>query len=331
MLRLIGIDQPSAWRKALEGLPHGYWHTWEACNAVAVGTGLRVFLYSHEDVASASRAVVPFAERNFGEYTDIFTPIGFSGFIGTGDLSLLRTCWRKFIVDRGYVCGYFALHPIHANAALHSDLTVSNLLYVLDLSDGATAALKRADPDVRRVLRKWTATGGQVVTDRDQICKFATEHYARFMTSVGANPAAIWSEACLKAMLADENVFLAGVSDCEGICGIYTFATTSWSADAHLSISIRDGRRFITPLIAWGIHAMADRGISSLNLGGGVRPGDAVARAKHKFGPDRFPLRAARETYRPDIYRHLCAVMGRDPEEPIDFFPKYRARASGHV
>lgn len=325
---LIGIDQPDAWRRALHGLPHGYWHTWEACHAIALGTGLPIFLYSSEDTATGARAACPFAERHWGESVDIFTPVGFSGFVGVGDAAMLRRQWLDFVAARGYVCGYFALHPMLANAALHSGLGATNTLYVLDLSGGAVAALERVDRDVRRVLRNWTRSGATLVIDRGELTQFLLENYAAFMASVGTNPAAIWFDASLRSMCEDEALLMVGAADAEGVCAAYTFGTTAFGADAHLNISIREGRRFITPMVGWGIETLAARRLPWLNLGGGLIPTDAVARAKHKFGPERAPLRVAREIYRADTYRQLCTEAGRDPDHPGGFFPGYRRRPS---
>ncbi len=325
MHTLIGTDQPDAWRSALHGLAHGYWHTWEACDAIAAGTGLQVFLYSHIG-PDGSRAACVFAERHYGDEVDIFTPAGFSGFVGEGSPASVRRAWLDFVAERGYVCGYFTLHPAVANAALHSSLDTSNTLFLVDLSAGASTVFSKSDRYVRRVLRDWQQSASEIVTDRAALTHFVLVNYAAFMASVGADPRAIWSEKTLESMLKDESVLMAGAADDEGICAVHTFATTPCVADAHLNISVRGGRRAVTPLIIWGIQALADRQVPWLNLGGGVVAGDSVALAKEKFGPERAPLQVAREIYRPATYAELCAQSGVDADAVGGFFPRYRSR-----
>lgn len=322
MQRLIGTDHPALWSQALQGLPHGYWHTVEACKALEEGTGLPVYLYACEE-SGGSRSACLFAERRWGDHVDVFTPGGFSGFIGNGDTAILRHRWDTFVADRGYVCGYFALHPELANPLLHTNLDVSNTLYILDLSDGGSAALGRMDREVFRLLRRWRSAGGEVVEDRGLVKRFILDNYATFMASVGANRRALWAPETVEAMLNDDNVILAGCADDRGLCSAYTFATSEWGADAHLNLSIRSGREFISPLVEWGVVTLAGRGIPWLNLGGGVVAGDAVARAKRRFGPLQAPLSVAREIYRPAAYLDLCAQ--RPLDNASNYFPEYRS------
>ena len=37
--RLVPTSDPDAWRRALEGLPHAFAHTWESCRAMELTTG----------------------------------------------------------------------------------------------------------------------------------------------------------------------------------------------------------------------------------------------------------------------------------------------------
>lgn len=324
MWQLIRTDQPELWHRALQGLPQGYWHTWEACNAIAAGSGLQILLFSHLGT-NGSRAACVFAERKVGVEVDIYTPAGFSGFVCVGDVQDARRAWLDFVARQGYVCGYFALHPVVANEALHSSLETTNMLYVVDLSGGVATTLARSDRYVRRVGRAWQKSGEKVITERAALTRFIIDNYADFMSSVGANPAIIWSNRTLKSMLQDERVLIAGASDEQGICAAHTFAATPCVADAHLNISVRNGRQYITPLIIWGIEALVERQVPWLNLGGGVVPGDSVALAKEKFGPQKMPLRVAKEVYRPEIYKQLCAESEANLTETASFFPAYRS------
>jgi len=55
-----------------------------------------------------------------------------------------------------------------------------------------------------------------------------------------------------------------------------------------------------------------------------VRPGDAVAEFKRRFGAVEEPLASLRQVYRPDVYQRLCAEAGVSPESS-GWFPPYRA------
>ena len=324
--RLIGIDEPGAWREALAGIPHGYWHTWEACRSAALASGLPTFLYACEDDVAGLRAACPFSERRWRQWTDIFTPTGFSGFCVSGGSGSLRERWRSFAVSRGYICAYFALHPRLAERSVHDSLLATNELHVIDLAVGEAELLARVDRSVRRDVRAWDASGPSLVTDRDLLTAFLLENYLPFMVGLNANPSAMWSDSGLRLMCADSALMMVGATDDEGVCAIYTFATTAWGAECHLNISVRDGRQYTTPMIWWGVRQSIARRLPWMNCGGGVSRNDAIARAKQKFRPDILPLLGAREVYRPDVYRSCCAEVGVDPGMREGFFPNYRAR-----
>jgi hypothetical protein len=320
---LIGIDQPDIWRRTLEGLDHGYWHTWEACHAAHLNSGLPTYLYACDDAHTGTRGACPFSERGEPGAVDVFTPTGFSGFASNGPCTPdLSTAWADFVGRRGYICGYFALHPRTSNTTWHRAVSSTNELYFLDLSRGADAALARADRSVRRSIRDFDDSGRQFVTDREVLTDFLVAQHGEFMAARNASSAARLSDDSLHAMCADPNLLIAGVSDGEGICAVHTFAVTLRGAECHLNVWVKGGREFTTPLLAWGIRELASTGVHWLNMGGGVRSGDAIAKAKEKFKAERLPLNAAREIYLPQQYEALCAG---NAGEPAQYFPSYRS------
>jgi hypothetical protein len=91
------------------------------------------------------------------------------------------------------------------------------------------------------------------------------------------------------------------------------------------SISSPAGRQYSAPLIWAGATELATRGITRLNLGGGVRRGDGVAEFKERFSAKRLALGALRQVYRPTLYADLCREAGAaDPADRDGYFPAYR-------
>lgn len=321
-VRLIGTDQQAEWKDVLAVLPHSYWHTWSACRAIEATIGGPVRLFSYTDDTGA-RAACPFAERRWHGEPDIYSPIGFSGFVCSSSVHGLADVWRAFASAQGYVCGYFALHPVLAHAGLHAPTVETNELLVLDLGAGVEGVARRADRSVRRAVRDWERQGRAYVTDRARLRDFARTHYGAFMARMGARPQTVWSAATLDLMLEDPSVLVVGAEDEEGVCALHSFASTTHGGETHLNISARDGRDATTALVWWGIGELARRGVPWLNLGGGVVRGDAIAQAKLKFRPRCVPLLTAREVYRPTRFAQLCEQAGVAPDQG-GFFPPYR-------
>jgi hypothetical protein len=322
----IEVGERARWDAALEGIPHGFWHSHAAC--AALQDGMRGPLRLVHVREGETRAAAPIAERSWQGSVDVYTPSGFAGFAVAGDAAKVGEAWRAFAAAQGYVAGYFALHPLFGNVDAHrrQDLAETNELFVIDLREGAAAALARADRSVRRALR---SSSGVQVADfaREELAAFIEGHYAEFMRAAGANPAATWAPATLRALCADPAVHLLGARDDQGLCAAYAFATTPHGAECLVNVSIRDGREATTALIAAGLSVLAEAGLPFLHLGGGVARGDAIAAAKLKFRPERLPLLVAREVYDAERYRQLCAQAGDADAARTGYFPAYRAGA----
>jgi hypothetical protein len=321
--RLIPLASRGQWETALEGVPHSYWHTWNAHKAVADGNGRNAFLFVHEDLETGGRAACPFMERGWQDTRDIYTAIGFAGFMVQGNCPRVRASWEEIVRERGYVCGYFAVHPDAGRPELHVNLRDSHPLYTVDLTDGLDGVLRRSARTVRRTMADWLHAGHSYVEDRVAISQFLLANYGEFMNSIGASRSGRWSPDTLAGMLSDRNVIMVGASDELGICAAHTFCIGSVGADTHLNVSIRDGRSFTTPLLAWGFAELARRGIRRLGLGGGTQAGDSVARSKEKYRPTTAVLKVAAEVYDRVAFERLCRGA-KHRDAPGSFFPPYR-------
>jgi hypothetical protein len=321
--RLIPVASRDEWNEALKGVPHSYWHSWAAHNAITRGTGRPTFLFVHDDPESGGRAACPFAEREWEVHRDIYTATGFAGFAASGSCSNARSEWEAMVRERGYVCGYFAIHPCVGHVSLHSSVQPSHPLYILDLENGAEAALARASRSVHRSMADWREQGQHYLFDRSSISSFLLEHCDSFMDRLGATRTGRWANGSLESMLADPDLLMVGAADEHGICAAHTFALGNVGAEAHLNVSIRDGRAFTTALIVWGIHETAAKGARWIALGGGSSPGDSVAKSKEKYRPSTRVLQIAHEIYDADMFHHLCRATSA-PADSVAFFPPYR-------
>ena len=318
--RLISLRQPEAWAAALEGIPHGFAHRWECCEAMQRTSGLPTFLYVLED--AGGRAACPFAERRFAGTTDICTPFGFSGFAQRGELPGLFEHWRAFARARGHVCGYFALHPLFSPAYPEDVLSSRNSLFLLDLRQGAEAALQAASRSRRRTIQAWRASGQSFVEDPGPLREFLLRNHAPFLRGVGANAASILEEASLDRFCRAPGVELVGLAGPGGITAVHAFAATPHAADSLFFLGSEAARPHMPALFWEAIERCARRGIPWFNLGGGANSEtDPVARSKILYGAQPQPIRRACEIYDPAGFDALCRAHGAAGS----YFPPYRA------
>ena len=321
--RLITVDQPAEWQSALRDIPHGYWHGWQASRALQCTHGLPTYLYSCCDASSGYKAVCVYTERRLKNSIDIFSPAGFSGFVSNGPVNGLREHWHQFVRQRGYVCGYFALHPMLADQSAHENLRTSNNLYFLDAGMGVGKLRHHVARTVRRSIYAWEKSGEQYVEDRELLTAFILRYYRTFMRQKNASSSVLWNDHTLHMICADPAVHLVGVNDEQGLCIVSSLATSPYAAEWQFNISLREGRRYSAAVLFWCVKQMESLQLRWLNLGGGIKPHDSIAKAKEHYRPYCIPFYNAKEIYDQTYYRQLCLQAGQNPEELEGFFPRY--------
>ncbi len=322
---LVPLEDRKEWSRALRGVPHGFTHTWQHSHALHLTTGLPSFLYRFEK--GRTRIVCPLSERVIGNYTDIVTPPGPSGFTGTHDCPEFPFHWAEFVSVRGYVCGYIGLNPLFDRPCYREKADPYNTIYVLNLRAGPRMLFARMDRNRRRELRSWDEISARLVLDRAVLTDFLLEHYESFLRRVQAAPVYHLSSATL-AFLSDlDTTVMVGAGGTDRVEAVYLFTHTPYAADCFLNVALPEGRRHTTALVWYGVTHFQRLGIPVLHMGGGLQDDDRIAHAKRRFGATPLPLRSLKQVYRPDVYAELCGRAGVDPGSSR-YFPAYRSNAA---
>jgi len=319
----IGLDQPGRWAAALQGVPHSYWHTYEACRVASVNTGFPVFLYVWH--GQNGRVVCPLMEREWHGSRDLTTPIGFSGLAtSTGALpEKFPESWVAALRNRLILAVYLAQHPLFAPVWPGRGETDGGTLYFIDLHEPPEQWLRRADRNRWRSIRAWDRAQSEWVRDRPALTDFAVEHHSGFMRSVRASSASYFTEEALLLLCSNPQVELVGARDSQGICTVAAFGATRWGSELLFHISVRGGRAFTAALMWWGVQNYHGR-VSTINLGGTPQENDALAAAKRRYRPREVALRKLKLVVDPPKYAALCAESGVDADDLSGYFPAYR-------
>lgn len=317
----IPLGAPEAWRAALEGVPHGFTHTWEHCHAMHLTSGAPTHLWQLD--CAGARVVCPFVERRCMEALDVATPPGISGFAGTAELPSLAQHWRRFARERGHVAGYIGLNPLFARPSYAEGAETYNSIYTLDLRLDLPLLLARMDANRRRQLRDFAAVRERMVTDRARVSAFVMREYPSFVARVRPAAEHLWSTDTLQFLCGLEATLLIGLEGTDGIEAAHLYGHTRYAADLVLNVSTPAGRAHTTAQIWFAAEHYRRLGVPVLNLGGGVREDDTIAQAKQRFGCARLPLRALKQVYDAAAYARLCAQAGVDPADR-GWFPPYR-------
>jgi len=322
--RAIPLDSPLEWKQALVGIRHSFFHTWEHCYAMFLTTGDPTFLYCAE--TPEARAVCPFVERRFGDYVDIATPYGFSGFAGNGTIPNLSESWNRFATERGYVSGFISLHPLFARTEDLPPATLYRLktLYVMNLTRGLPTLLDDCSRSRRRELRQWERIG-VVFSGRAELTSFVLSYYREFFRSRRASSVYDLNPKTLEFLLGLESVAILGVGTGARLEAVTISGLTSYAAESIFTFAIPDVKGYGVGIF-WKMAEHLQRlDIPYFNLGGGLVQNDSLALFKSRFGAEQFPLHVLEEVYEPHAYSKLCCCAGVDPGDRRGYFPAYRS------
>jgi hypothetical protein len=322
--RLIPLEARADWEAALAGVPHGFAHTWESCNALAESSRYSTYLYTFED--TGIRIVCPIAERPAQGFVDLVTPYGFSGFVGTGDYPGFADHWSRFAHSKGYVCAYLALNPVLTNRTYFAGIAKRHrTVYVLDLSLGEAELFARLSKKRRWQLRKAARNPSAFVRDRERLTRFFVRVYPDFMERRGAADVYRVSSKSLAALCESPQVVMVGAEQDQKVVAVSLFGWTKDCGDFLYNVSLPDAERYSAALIWEGVQDLIARDVPVLNLGGGVVEGDSLAQFKERFRGEPRSLENVQQIYRQDVYDELCRAAGVRAEDRTAYFPAYRS------
>jgi hypothetical protein len=322
--RCISLDHPSEWRESLNGIEHGFAHTWGNCHALYLTTGLPTYLYSID--IGGSQVVCPISERTFEGYTDIFTPYGFSGFISNKPCPEFPGYWKEFVERKKYVCGYIQLNPIfEENSLFYShDAFHYNSIYILDLKLTLDELFMNLSNNRKRHLKRWNEISTKITYDKSILLDFFLNRYHNFMQSQNASSTYNFSRDTLSFLANLENVLMVGVQNLGKVEAVSLFGYSPIVGDYLFNISLPEGKGYTTALLWAGAIQLQSKGVQILNLGGGVQADDKIAEYKRRFGSKQLPLKCLKQVYNQQIYEKVCQNINTDPNDKTGYFPLYQ-------
>ncbi|MBK7158102.1 MAG: hypothetical protein IPH77_05970 [Ignavibacteria bacterium] len=321
---MIPLESETEWKDALKGIRHSFYHTRESCYAMHLTTGYRTYLYCFEH--DGVRIVCPVAERDFGGYTDIVTPYGFSGFTGNVDFSEFQNYWKEFVTEKKYVCGYISLNPSLTNSNYYSgqDAFKSTNLFYIDLKLSLTELFENLDSNRKKIIKNFRKYEAGFIYDRSILTKFFTENYYDFLKRINASQANYFSKETLEYICSLENIYMVGAGTESKPEAVYLFAHTESEGLCLFNVALPEGRQYASLLLWCGLKFFRSKKIPLMNLGGGIKEDDSVALSKERFGAYKLPFYNLKQIYDSDVYEKLCTQKGFKASDKSGYFPVYR-------
>jgi hypothetical protein len=302
------------WRAGGDGDPY---FSPEFLAAAALAQGGEPAAFSHDGV------LYPFLLRPLADgRCDLTSVYGFGGPSGPGDW---RAAFREQCAARGVVSEFVRFHPLRRNERFAGDdvaVTRVQEMVVLDVAGDDEELVRRMVPQARNKLRKAIRSG--LVAEPSRDLERFWEMYTNAMTEMGASASYLFSLEYFRALdaLGDGLLML----DAGDACAL--FLCGAGAMHYFLAASSPQGRRTAAAnlVIYEAMRRARDAGLTALNLGGGLRDGDALHAFKCSFGPGRAPYHVGSAVHDQRAYALLSAEVGADPAER--FFPAYRRPAA---
>lgn len=255
---------------------------------------------------------------------DLFNPYGFGGIAFKKNLEdIYLEKLNNFFKEKGYVSGYFLQHPCLNIEGSSQWLEVGqNSCFLLDLSFSMEGLWSLLSKGHKYEINKAKKVQGLSITEGDKsVSRQLLNLYFENLKRVGANEAYYFSENTILEILNSNNTLILSASENGTTEAILTCLIHNEIAEYFISATTLKGRSY-TRILLWElISKLKERGIVCLNLGGGVKEGDDLAKFKSRFGGKKVALSVSKRIFDMSKYDYLLKMYSKSNE--TDFFPAY--------
>lgn len=313
----IPLAARDRWEAALQGIPHGFAHRPEYSAAVASVGGHAAGLWAWQD--DRGRAACPLLRRaSPGGGFDIATPLGFAGFACAGDTTGLEAAWSGHWREAGALCAYVQLSPWREAAdwriglpGLAGQLSPSRECWLWDLRPAPDALAAAMAPKHRQLLHKWQRESARLCWDAARLRPAFDRLYADFLARRDIGAAYRFTPAAMAELSEAPGVLWVGALDAQGeVEAVTVFLWHGEFADSFLNAATPAGRAHSRGLYWQGALRLRELGVRWLNLGGGLRDGDELARFKQRLGASPRRTLVLRQVFDAAGFERACATAG---------------------
>ena len=149
------------------------------------------------------------------------------------------------------------------------------------------------------------------------------EVYPAFAKRRGMGKSYLFSSEQAGDLAKLSNTLLVGVQNEQGeVTCVALMSTTPACGDYLFMASTPEGEADGLGVLWLGLQALAERGVTTCNLGGGIREGDGVSEMKRRLGGQAQTIPVIQEVFDPDQYNKLLEETGT-VDSTEGYFPPY--------
>jgi hypothetical protein len=208
---------------------------------------------------------------------------------------------------------------------LDNEINIYSEIYALDLTQSLEFLASRMSENRKRQLKKIGGLSNKLSMDKEKLSGFFLDHYENFIQQKSASTVYHFSKPALKFLVEQDNVLMTGYIENGKVLAVSVFGHTDYAADFLFNVSTDSGKDSSFALMWLAIERLKTMNIPVLNMGGGVKTGDALSEFKKRFGGEVKKLASVRQIYDREIFQRLCIDAGVDMNQK-EYFPPYRIK-----
>lgn len=321
---LISIDDAWRWDEVLASLPHAPAHTAHYNRAMMMSSQRPTYLYyaRTDDFIAAC----PVAKRSKFETHDLVTPYGFGGFIASGECAQFAEQFDAFMQSQHILSSYLAVHPVfcRSNSILNLCEATTSAIYLLDLQQDIATLYANLDKTHRYEIKQSNASAIQLLESTDEIMANLVVLYRDTLTRTGAASVYHFTEATLAELMRDKKTLAFAANVAGKMVAMTILLYNDHIADYFINAANDAGREYSRILIWKAMEYLHNIQVPTLNLGGGVKPGDNLEQFKKRFSGKKVMPYVLKRIYDDKLYKDVCARSQIDAEA-THYFPAYHA------
>lgn len=298
---ILSLKDRAHWEEALKRISSPCMNI-EYCNSLVFSGKNDIFLLINHEIDF----YLTFTTRSFQNSLDIYSPYGLGGLYcqNLEDGFIFYNEWAK---QNRIITSYLTLDPrIPPPGPTIESLYKNKTLYFLDLTDTYSALSGRYSKSIKaKINNKKPIT----ITHASNLPSDAfIELYYSTMKRVQAHGTYFFSTQTLRNLLQSPSTFAIGaLNENNDLLCASLFITKGSSADYFINCSNEEGRDLTAALLNTAIKCLKNKGISNLNLGGGARDDDGLAKFKSRFGATPKPFYVYKKIHDIEAYDDLCS------------------------
>jgi hypothetical protein len=325
--KIISLSERDAWERELSGMNYLPAHTWEYCSAMSAASGMETALFV--ETTAQRKVICPFSVRSKEEgLRDLVSPYGFGGILATdmeNGAPASPGGWKAFWRANGAVTAYIMQHPLSRLAndvGEGGEVTEMHRLFQIDLARSIEELWQAMHSAHRYQVRHDEASGTiEILCDEAGLKQALFALYPQTLDRLQASKVYYFGRTTLEALASMKGALIVGARDADTVQAVSLFLSTPHGADYFLNAATQEGRKYSRSFVWKAIKELKNRSVPSLNLGGGVRPGDSLEAFKRRFGGSPVSGQVLRQVFDPEKYTYLMKYC-----ENVDargYFPPY--------